>query len=79
MAMGRVKGFWRHVENGCIYAVESTTFGEVLGAAGPLDPENLLDLSEYTYTERINVWLNKVISENKLHRINPKPLTKTSP
>ena len=69
--MGGIKGFWQHVENGSIYAIESTPFGEVLGAAGPLDPDNLLDLNKYEYGSEITVWINDALAENKLHRFNP--------
>lgn len=69
--MGRVKGFWQHVENGCIYAIESTTFGQVLGGTGPLDADNLLDLDDYEYGSMITVWLKQALAENKLRRINP--------
>ena len=70
--MGRVKGFWKHAENGCIYAIESTPFGEVLGAAGPLDSEHLLGLDEYEYGSKITIWLNRALAQSKLRRINPK-------
>ncbi len=69
--MGGIKGFWRHIENGCIYAIESTPFGRVLGAVGPLEPENLRDLGDYTYTEKINIWVEQAFIENKLRRFNP--------
>lgn len=69
--MGGIKGFWRHVENGSIYAIENTPFGELLGAVGPLDPDDLLDLGDYTYTEKINTWLICALAENKLRRFNP--------
>ena len=68
--MGGVKGFWRHAENGCIYAIESTPFGEVTGGVGPLDAENLLDLDDYEYGSMITVWLKEALAENKLRRIN---------
>lgn len=70
--MGGIKGFWRHVENGSIYAIEHTPSGEVLGGVGPLDPDNLLDLNDYTYTEKINIWLIHSLAEKKLRRFNPK-------
>ena len=76
--MSSVKGFWQHVENGFIYAVESTAFGEVVGGIGPLDAEHLLELDDYEYGTKINVWLKEALAQQKLHRINPKPLAKTS-
>jgi hypothetical protein len=69
--MGGIKGFWRHIENGSVYAIENTPFGEVLGAVGPLDPENLLDLEKYDYTQRIIIWIKQALAENKLRRFNP--------
>ncbi len=74
--MGRVKGFWQHVENGCIYAIESTPFGEVIGGIGPLNPDDLLELDDYEYGTRINTWLKEALAGQKLRRINPKPLEK---
>ena len=71
--MGAVKGFWQDVDNGSIYAVESTTFGEIIGGAGPLDPENLGDLDDYEYTPRINQWLKAAFAEGKLRSFKPEP------
>jgi hypothetical protein len=69
--MGGIKGFWKHVENGSIYAIENTPFGEVLGAAGPLDPNNLQELDEYHYSQKIMFWLKEALAQNKLRRFNP--------
>jgi len=69
--MATTKGFWQHIETGDIYAVESTTFGKIVGGVGPLDPDNLQKLEEYKYTPAINQWLKRALAENKLHRINP--------
>ena len=68
--MQTVKGFWQHT-NGKIYAVESTTFGKIVGGVGPLDPENLLDLNDYDYKPAIVEWLERAVAERKLHRIDP--------
>lgn len=67
--MGTVKGFWQHI-NGKIYAVESTPFGEILGGAGPLGPDEIRDLNEYDYKPAILEWLQRAMAEDKLHRIN---------
>jgi len=67
--MGTVKGFWQHT-NGKIYAVESTPFGEILGGAGPLDPDDLRNLNEYDYKPAILEWVQRAIEEGKVHRIN---------
>lgn len=68
--MGTIKGFWQH-QNGKIYAVESTTFGEILGGVGPLDPDDLHDLDDYDYKPAIVQWLARAVAEHELHRINP--------
>ncbi len=67
--MNTIKGFWQHA-NGKIYAVESDTFGTILGGVGPLDPHNLQDLEDYDYKPAINKWLVDTIAQRKLHRIN---------
>ena len=67
--MGTIKGFWRHA-NGRIYAVESDTFGKILGGAGPLDPNHLHELQDYKYGPAITKWLVEAVAQHKLHRIN---------
>ena len=69
--MGALRCFWQHVDNGNIYAVESTTFGDVIGGVGPLGPENLANLDDYEYTPRINQWLKAAFAEGKLRRFKP--------
>ena len=68
--MGTVKGFWQH-ENGKIYAVESDTFGKVVGAVGPLDADHLLDPEDYDYKPAIVDWLEEALAQHKLHRFRP--------
>ena len=65
--MDTIKGFWQH-ENGKVYAVQSTTLGEIVGAAGPFDPDDLGDLENYDYTPAIVDWVKKALAEKKLHR-----------
>jgi len=67
--MDTIKGFWRHV-NGKIYAVESDTFGKIVGGAGPLDLDDLHDLEDYDYKPAITQWLSDNVAQHKLHRIN---------
>ena len=67
--MGTIKGFWRHA-NGRIYVVESDTFGNIIGGAGPLDPNDLHNLGEYEYKPDITKWLVEAVAQHKLHRIN---------
>lgn len=67
--MSSIKGFWQH-ENGTIYAVESDSFGKVLGGVGPLDPNDLRYLEDYEYKTAIFDWLQRAFAEHKLRRIN---------
>ena len=62
-----IRDFYQH-SNGKIYAVESDTFGKVLGAAGPLDAGNLRNLREYRYKSMLAEWINYAIAHQKLHR-----------
>jgi len=66
--MDTIKGFWQHV-NGKIYAVESDTFGKIVGGVGPLDPNDLHDLEEYDYKPAITKWLADAITQHKLRRV----------
>ena len=68
--MGTTRGFWQHA-NGKIYAIESDTFGKILGAAGPLDPNDLRDLDDYDYRPAITGWVADALARRALHRINP--------
>lgn len=68
--MTTVKGFWQHA-NGKIYAVESTSFGRILGGAGPLDPTGLRNLDDYEYRPAIKEWLEEALAQRKLYRFNP--------
>jgi hypothetical protein len=68
--MSTIRGFWQHA-NGKIYAIESDTFGKILGAAGPLDPNDLRDLDDYDYRPAITGWVANALAQRALHRINP--------
>ena len=68
--MKTIRGFWQHT-NGDIYAIESTTFGKIVGGVGPLDPDELRDLDDYDYKPAIIGFLDKAVAEHKLRRINP--------
>ena len=65
-----MKTFWQHT-NGLIYVVESDTFGQITGAAGPVDLDMLRDPSEYKCGPGILAWIKRSIVEHKLGRINP--------
>jgi len=65
--MQTIKGLWQH-ENGKVYAVQSTTIGEIVGAAGPFDPHDIGDLENYDYTPAIVDWVKQALAEKKLHR-----------
>ena len=69
--MATIKDFWQDKMNGSIYAIESDTFGKILGGAGPLDENDLHDLKDYDYNRAILEWLERAVKENRLHRINP--------
>jgi hypothetical protein len=68
--MATIRGFWQHT-NGKVYAVESDTFGRIIGAAGPLDPHDLRDLDDYDYRPAITGWVADAVAKHALHRINP--------
>ena len=68
--MKTIRGFWQYT-NGDIYAIESTTFGKIVGGVGPLDPDELRDLDDYDYKPAIIGFLDKAVAEHKLRRINP--------
>ncbi|MHC4761102.1 MAG: hypothetical protein ACYSPI_05185 [Planctomycetota bacterium] len=74
--MSSTKGFWKHVDNGKIYAIECTPFGTIIAAAGPLDPYNLPDLEEIDYDKDILIWVETTMAEGKLHRFNAQPMAK---
>ncbi len=63
-----MKTFWQH-SNGKIYAVESDTFGNITGAAGPLDPDDLHDLETYHYGPAAVQWIRDAIAERTLRRV----------
>jgi len=67
--MSTVKGFWQHV-NGKIYAVESDTFGKIVGGAGPLEPGELRDLEDYDYRQTLVHWLQEAVAHHKLRRVD---------
>ncbi len=68
--MNTGRSFWQH-ENGKIYAVESDTFGKIIGGVGPLDPDDLHDLDHYDYKPVIKKWVEEAVAQRKLRRINP--------
>ncbi len=65
-----MKNFWQH-ENGKVYAVESDSFGHILGADGPIQPDRIGLLDDYDYGPGIVDWVARAIGCRKLHRINP--------
>jgi hypothetical protein len=67
--MSTIRGFWKHT-NGGIYAIESDTFGRIIGGAGPLDPNDLRDLDQYEYKAAIVGWIQDAVAEHRLHRVN---------
>ncbi|MBN1816703.1 MAG: hypothetical protein JW828_05040 [Sedimentisphaerales bacterium] len=69
--MEKTRGFWKHVDNGLIYAVESTMDGQILGGIGPVRPTSLSDLDSYTYEPKIKPWLKMAMERHKLQRVGP--------
>ena len=69
--MNATKDYWKHVDNGRIYAIKCSCFGKILGACGPLDPDHLPDLDELDYGSDILIWVETTMTEGKLRRINP--------
>ena len=69
--MATIKGFWEDISTGKIYAIESNTFGKIVGGVGPLEPDELQDLDDYDYTPAILEWLERAVAEQKLRRISP--------
>ena len=70
--MRTIKGFWQH-KNGKIYAIESDTFGTIIGGNGPLDLEDLHGLEWYDYRSAINDWIKDAIAQKQLRRVNLTP------
>lgn len=65
-----MKTFWQHA-SGKVYAVESDTFGQIVGAAGPFDIDEIRDPSEYNCQFGLVKWISKAIADHTLRRINP--------
>jgi hypothetical protein len=65
-----MKTLWQHT-NGQLYAVDHDSFGHIIGAVGPLDPDNVRDLAEYRYGPGVVAWIKQAIERNTLRRINP--------
>lgn len=63
------RNFFQHISTGEVFAVETRWNGQVIGAAGPLSPDALKDLGDYTYTARFNNFLQD--SNNKLILMDP--------
>jgi hypothetical protein len=78
MTMNATKDYWKHIDNGRIYAIKCSCFGEILGACGPLDPDNLPDLDACEYSKEILIWVETTMTEGKLRRYNPEPIQSNS-
>lgn len=65
-----MKTLWQHT-NGQLYAVDHDTFGHIIGAAGPVDPDKASDLTELRYGQALITWIQQAIRRNALRRINP--------
>ena len=71
MATVTVKGFWLHTTTGDIYAVESTSFGQVIGGVGPLKANELIDLELYDYKQDIKEFLQEAFDKNRMRKFEP--------
>lgn len=65
-----MKAFWQH-ENGQVYAVDSDSFGNIRGVAGPLELGKLHDPDEYHYQAALVRWLARAAARRSLRRITP--------
>lgn len=65
-----MKSFWQHT-NGRVYALRSDSFGNITGAAGPFELDDLKALDSYSYGPAVVDWIKRAIDEHKLRRINP--------
>lgn len=74
--MSSIKSFWKHIDNGRIYAIQCTPFGQIVGACGPLNPDNLPDLEQVEYSKDVLIWVEATMAEGKLHRFNAQPMAK---
>ena len=69
--MNATKDYWKHVENGRIYAIKCSCFGKILGACGPLDADHLPELDDLEFGSDILIWIESTMTEGKLRRFNP--------
>ena len=65
-----MKTFWQHA-SGDVYAVESDSFGHIVGATGPLQANKLRDPNEYNYHFGLVPWIEHAVGRRHLHLINP--------
>jgi hypothetical protein len=66
-----VKGFWRHIATGDIYAVESTSFGQVMGGVGPMAANELIKLETYEYKQDVKEFLQEAIDKGRMRKFEP--------
>lgn len=71
--MKSTKDYWKHTDNGRIYAIECSPFGRILSACGPLDSDNLPALDECEFGQDIMIWIETTMNEGKLRRFIPEP------
>jgi hypothetical protein len=63
-----MKTFWQHA-SGAVYAIQSDSFGHVVGAAGPVELDKLRDPDQYHCG--LVAWIEKALAHRQMHRINP--------
>ncbi len=71
VAISMVKGFWQHIATGDIYAIECTSFGEVVGGVGPLAANELIDLERYEYKQDVKEFLQEAIDRGRMRKYEP--------
>lgn len=69
--MTTVKGFWRHIATDDIYAIECTSFGQVVGGVGPMAANELIALEAYEYKQDIKEFLQEAIDKNRMRKFEP--------
>jgi hypothetical protein len=65
------KEYWKHLDTGRVYVIESTLYGQMIGSCGPFDADNLPPLETCRCGKDQMIWIETTMDEGKLRRINP--------
>lgn len=71
------KEYWKHLDTGRVYIIESTLFGEIIGSCGPFEADELPALDACECGPDQLIWIETTIGEGKLRRFNPETPKKT--